>query len=90
MHRAVDSIIFSITFGLGVFALAICTNALVQRNKELEHANEVSPPGGKSRSRLELTSVKLILSTNNLSMPGFACSTAATGIFVSVGRNPKN
>jgi len=52
MPRAIDQIIFFVTFVLGVFALAICTNALVKRNKEVGHANDVSPAGSEWAMRL--------------------------------------
>ena len=50
MSRVIHQVIFFITFVLGVFALAICTNALVKRNHEIGAANETLPPGGKRES----------------------------------------
>ena len=50
MSRVIHQVIFFITFVLGVFALAICTNALVKRNHEIGAANETLPPGGKRKS----------------------------------------
>jgi hypothetical protein len=47
MPRALDQIILFITFGLSVFALAICSNALVKRNHEVGAANETLPTGGE-------------------------------------------
>jgi len=73
MPRVLDSVVFFVTFALGTATLAACTHALVKRNEEV---------GAASRTAA-LTGANLILSTNNLTMPGYALSTASCGILVN-------
>ncbi|WVR09708.1 hypothetical protein IAU60_006784 [Kwoniella sp. DSM 27419] len=84
-RRPLDMAVYFITFGLAVATVAATSNALVQRNRDIGDATRAAAAAGGEWGSLEHAdpSVKVIISTNSLTQPGYALCATAGGTVVN-------